>query len=150
MIVRLNLAINEQNEKFWYGINDKVSMGKYGKESGENGGDCREFGRVWMVGNWVIFGNLGVGSSMGGIWKKWGNVGEKWGSVLGCGVDVGGVGKYRGGCERVYGVSVEVVGESVLGCEEMWGSPAVPQHFLTTSTPPPTLPYTPHTLIFTP
>ena len=46
LIARLNLAINEQSEKFWYGIIDKVSMGKYRKESGE----YREFGRVWMVG----------------------------------------------------------------------------------------------------
>ena len=35
-----------QSEKFWYGINDKASMGKYGKELGE----YREFGEVWMVG----------------------------------------------------------------------------------------------------
>ena len=39
LIAGLDLAINEQSEKFWYGINDKVSMGEY-----------REFGRVWMVG----------------------------------------------------------------------------------------------------
>ena len=32
-----NLAINQQSEKFWYGINDKVGMGEYGKESRENG-----------------------------------------------------------------------------------------------------------------
>ena len=38
LIARLNLAINEQNEKFWYGINDKASIGEYGKELGENGG----------------------------------------------------------------------------------------------------------------
>ena len=38
LIARLNLAINEQSEKFWSGINDKVSMGEYGKEFGENGG----------------------------------------------------------------------------------------------------------------
>ena len=38
LIARLNLAINEQTEKFWYGINDKASIGEYGKELGENGG----------------------------------------------------------------------------------------------------------------
>ena len=38
VIARLDLAINEQSEKFWYGINDKVTMGEYGKKSGENGG----------------------------------------------------------------------------------------------------------------
>ena len=27
LIARLNLAINKQSEKFWYGINDKASMG---------------------------------------------------------------------------------------------------------------------------
>ena len=26
LIARLNLAINEQSDKFWYEINDKVSM----------------------------------------------------------------------------------------------------------------------------
>ena len=35
-IARLNLAINnKQSEKFWYGINDKASMGQYEKELGE-------------------------------------------------------------------------------------------------------------------
>ena len=38
LIAKLNSAINKQSEKFWYGINDKVRMGEYGKESGENGG----------------------------------------------------------------------------------------------------------------
>ena len=38
LIARLNLAMNEQSEKFWYVINNKVSMGKYGKETRENGG----------------------------------------------------------------------------------------------------------------
>ena len=38
LIARLNLAINEQSVKFWYGINDKASMGQYGKELGENEG----------------------------------------------------------------------------------------------------------------
>ena len=38
LIARLNLAINEQREKVWYEINDKVSMGKYEKEWRENGG----------------------------------------------------------------------------------------------------------------
>ena len=38
LISRLNLAINKQSEKFWYGINDKASMGEYGKESEKNGG----------------------------------------------------------------------------------------------------------------
>ena len=38
LIARLNLAINKQSEKFWYEINDKVIMGQYGKELGENRG----------------------------------------------------------------------------------------------------------------
>ena len=38
LIARLNLAINEQSEKFWYGIINKTSMGQYGKELRENGG----------------------------------------------------------------------------------------------------------------
>ena len=38
LIARQNLAINEQSERFWYGINKKASMGQYGKELGENGG----------------------------------------------------------------------------------------------------------------
>ena len=38
LIARLNLEINEQSEKFWYGINDKASAGEYTKELGENGG----------------------------------------------------------------------------------------------------------------
>ena len=37
LIGRLNLAINEQSEKFWYGLNDKASMNEYRKELGENG-----------------------------------------------------------------------------------------------------------------
>ena len=41
LIARLNLAINKQNKKFWYEINDKASMGEYGKESEENGGVYR-------------------------------------------------------------------------------------------------------------
>ena len=42
LIARLNLAINEQSEKFWYGIDDRVSMGGYEKESGRMG-EYREF-----------------------------------------------------------------------------------------------------------
>ena len=38
LIARLNLAINVQSEKLLYGIDDKASMGQYGKELGENGG----------------------------------------------------------------------------------------------------------------
>ena len=34
LIARLNLSINKQSEKFWYGINDKAIMGQYGKEWG--------------------------------------------------------------------------------------------------------------------
>ena len=49
LIARLNLAINEQNEKIWYGIDDGVSMGEDEKESGRIR-ECREFRRVWIVG----------------------------------------------------------------------------------------------------
>ena len=38
LIARLNLAINEQSEKLWYEINDKVSMAENEKELGKNGG----------------------------------------------------------------------------------------------------------------
>ena len=37
LIARLNLTINEQSEKFWYEIDDRVSMGEYEKESGRMG-----------------------------------------------------------------------------------------------------------------
>ena len=46
LIARLNLAINERNEKFWYGINDKASMGQNGKEWGS----IENLGRLWVVG----------------------------------------------------------------------------------------------------
>ena len=49
LIARLNLAINEQSEKFWNGIEDQVSMGEYEKESGRMG-KYRAFRRVWLVG----------------------------------------------------------------------------------------------------
>ena len=142
-----------------------------------------------------------------------GNVGEEWGSVLGCGGSVGNVGKYGGGVggwfERVYRVSVEIVGKWGKVCVDMWesvgevhtlfcASPHIfhfhptplphthptplpdtnltnlytfsqtlahfptpfltyptplphthSSYFLTTPTPPPTLPHTPHTLSFT-
>ena len=48
LIARLNLAMNEQSKKFWYGIEDIVSMGEYEKESGRMG-EYREFRRVRMV-----------------------------------------------------------------------------------------------------
>ena len=38
LIAELNLAIYELSEKFWYGIYDEVTMGRYGQESGENEG----------------------------------------------------------------------------------------------------------------
>ena len=37
LMARPTFAINEQRDKFWYGINDEVSMGEYGKKSGANG-----------------------------------------------------------------------------------------------------------------
>ena len=54
LIARLNLAINEQNEKFWYGINDKVSMG----------------GGVWerIGGEWGSVENLGEYEWWGNFW----------------------------------------------------------------------------------
>ena len=50
LIARLNLAINEQSEKFWYGygINDKVSIWEYRKNRGRMG-EYKEFERVWIV-----------------------------------------------------------------------------------------------------
>ena len=98
LIARLNLAIHEQSEKFWYGINDKASMGEYGKEL-ERMGEYRKFGRVMDGGGieefLVVFGV--------GIWKEWENMEEKWGSVLGCGGGVADVGKYEGGVELCMG-----------------------------------------------
>ena len=46
LIARLNLAINKQREKFWYGINDKTSMGQYGKEWGS----IENLEKLWVVG----------------------------------------------------------------------------------------------------
>ena len=83
LIVRLNLIINEQSEKFWYGINDKVSMGEYGKESGENGG----VQRIWKsidgreidsLGSWVKYGG-----NMERVWKCGGGMEKCVGEVLG-------------------------------------------------------------------
>ena len=42
LIARLNLAINEQSEKFWYGIN-KASMGK-------NWGSAENLVRLCLMG----------------------------------------------------------------------------------------------------
>ena len=143
LIARLNLAINKRSEKFWYGIDDRVRMGEYEKESGRMG-EYKEFRRVWMVGNWGIFVSLRswvkYGSNMEGV----GNVGEEWESVLRYGGGVGDVGRIGkmwgevwkslwsecGGCEEV--------GESVFGCGrcgKMWGSPHTILH----------LPHTLHT-----
>ena len=52
LIARLNLAINEQSEKFWYGINNKASIG-YGPEwerIGEEWGSIKNLGKLWVVG----------------------------------------------------------------------------------------------------
>ena len=46
LIAGLNLTINEQIEKFWYEINDKASMGQYGKELGS----IENLVRLWVVG----------------------------------------------------------------------------------------------------
>ena len=46
LIARLNLAINEQNDKFWYWINDKASMGQHGKEWGS----MENLGTLWVMG----------------------------------------------------------------------------------------------------
>ena len=45
-----------------------------GKNRGRMG-EYRDFGRVWMVGNWGIFGGLRSWDNYGGIWKEWENVG---------------------------------------------------------------------------
>ena len=112
-----------------------------------------------MVGEWGNFWKLREMGQAWGMWKEWGNVGEEWGSVLGCG---GGEEKCREcwevweRCGRVYGVNVEVVGESVLGrggsgevCGEVWKSVGEPTH---SSAPlphpllsPDTSPHPPHT-----
>ena len=49
LIARLNLAVNEESEKFWYGIENRVSMGEYKKESGRMG-EYRKFRREEMGG----------------------------------------------------------------------------------------------------
>ena len=49
MIAILNLAINEQSEKFWYGIEDGVRMGEYEKQSGRMG----EYG-WWGIGKFLL------------------------------------------------------------------------------------------------
>ena len=43
-------------------------MGEYGKNR-ERKGEYREFGRVWMEGNWVIFGRSRS-------WVKYGRSGK--------------------------------------------------------------------------
>ena len=45
LIARLKLAINEQSEKFWYGINNKASVGSMGK----NWGSIENLGKLWVV-----------------------------------------------------------------------------------------------------
>ena len=47
LIARLNLAMNEQSEKFWYGINDKASIWV---SMGKNWGNIENLGRLWVVG----------------------------------------------------------------------------------------------------
>ena len=54
LIARLNLAINERSEKFWYGINDKASVGEYGKESGREWGCIENLGVYEWWRNWGI------------------------------------------------------------------------------------------------
>ena len=169
MIARLNLAINEQSEKFWCGIEDRLSTGEYEKESGRMG-EYREFRRVWMVGE---LGNFRFfKDQLGQVWgnmEEMRNVGEEWGSVLGYGEGVGDVGRSGRRCGRVYGVSVEVVGKwgkecwDVGRCGKMWGGPHTflrlpytlhsPPHspntslhtpFIPTHTSPHTFPHLPH------
>ena len=36
------MAINEKSEKFWYGVDDKVSMGEYGEVLEEGYKGCEE------------------------------------------------------------------------------------------------------------
>ena len=58
LIAKLNLAINEQSEKFWHEINDKAIW--------EGIGEYRDFGKViggGLIGKFLVV--LGVGSSMG-------------------------------------------------------------------------------------
>ena len=98
------MAINELSEIFWHGVNDTVSMGEYGKESGENGGVQRiwESMDVEGIGEFLVV--YGVGSSMEEIWKEWGDMGEEWnGEVCGREGSVGDVGKYGGGVEECMG-----------------------------------------------
>ena len=55
LIVRLNLAIHEQSEKFWYGINDKASTGGMEKNWERMPGEYRKFGRVMDGGESTNF-----------------------------------------------------------------------------------------------
>ena len=86
------MAINEKSEKFWYEVNDNVSMGrglggmeKNGRsmESIEN---LREYGRVYMVGEVGNFWKFGDSSQVWGKNERSGEVwGEEWVNVLRCG-----------------------------------------------------------------
>ena len=46
LIARLNLAINEESDKFWHGVNDKASMGEYAKELGGEWGSLENLGSM--------------------------------------------------------------------------------------------------------
>ena len=68
------MAITEKSEKFWCGVNDKVTMGSTGEWSMRKNEGVKELGGVWRsmddggIGKFFVV--WGVGTSMGGIWKE--------------------------------------------------------------------------------
>ena len=73
------MAINEKSEKFWYGVNDKVTN-KLWRVRGKMGA-YRKFGLVWRSTNGGGIGEfLVVGTSVG----KYGRSGKVWGEEWRC------------------------------------------------------------------
>ena len=50
LIAGLNLTIKDQSKKFWYGIDDGISMAEYEKEL-RNKGEYRDLGEYGWWGN---------------------------------------------------------------------------------------------------
>ena len=112
-------------------------------------GEYREFGGVWMVGEFLVVGE--VVSSMGEIWKEWGNVWVKIREDVGrC---VGGVGKCvwgvgRGDWKGCWGGG-NVRGDggagkcgTIRGCEKVWEKGGVTIRDPHLPLPPTPLPHT--------
>ena len=161
------MAINEKSKIFWYGINDKVTVGEYGGEWGlvEYGGKWWEYGKLGGVWKSMDSGRIGqfsvvwgVGSNMEGICKEWGSVGGEVRNVMGYG-EVwgearGGVGGVRRSVRKMWEVccGVKEVRGDVGGVRVLSPHFPTPQRTsLTSPTTQHTSPYfSPHTSFQTP